>query len=160
MKTTILSKRVCVGKDKNNKYNVYLDLNIYSRIEEYDIETIEHKIIPKGTPYKTLSICGDNKHYGGQIKDELTPDNIDFKCDIAVIQSIVDIWNEWHLNDLQPNCCHQIAFDCNVCDYDDKAKIESVKCPNHYEYGSKWLLKEIPQEVIDKITTLFEQVTK
>lgn len=61
---------------------------------------------------------------------------------------------KYHLNDLQPNCEHQTSFNCNK-DYDRKSLIETSKCPYHYVYGSKWLVKEITDEEIDNILKLF-----
>lgn len=173
MEKIILKKRICVGKDKKNGYNVYLDLNIKEvddsqtetfRLDKngkkYDIskgvihQTIDHKKINR---YKTLSICGDNREYGGQILDELTEEQVDFNVDIEIIEAIKKIWSEWHLNDLNPNCIHQVAFNCNCDDYKEKSDAETKRCPNGYRYGSAWLVKELPQQVIDEITSLFSQ---
>jgi len=75
------------------------------------------------------------------------------------------LWNEWHLNDMQPNCIHQDSFNCNVLDlfnrnvldFDSRAMKETLKCPVKYAYGSSWLVKEVPQAIIDRLTELFSK---
>lgn len=172
-KRVIIDKKICIGKDKQDGSNVYLELNISevddsqtesfrldSKGNRYDItkgishETINHDIVTK---YKTLSLSGYSKSYAGQILDDLNSENINFKCDEQIINEIVKIWKEYHLNDLQPNCIHQESFNCNH-DYDNQSKIQTLKCPNGYQYGSKWLIKDLPQEIIDRITELFSMV--
>lgn len=139
----IINKKINIGTDEN-KNNVYLTLDI--KEVNKNKTTIEHKEITK---YKTLSISGSSKNYAGQIQDKLR------KWNKSRLKQIIKIWDEWHLNDLQPNCIHQKSFNVNNGDFTEKALIETKKCPLKYSYGSKWLIKEIPEEIIFKIIELF-----
>jgi hypothetical protein len=70
------------------------------------------------------------------------------------------IWNKYHLNDLQPNCEHQKDFNCNTKNFDVLAAIETEKCPKHYRYGSKWLIKVITKDEVLKLIEFFNQFNK
>jgi len=163
-KKTIFDKKIKIGYDEE-KNLVYLECEI----NEIDLstetifkgddnkiislgntkETIDHKEISK---YYTLSISGYSKNFGGQIYDELKNLN---GINKSYIETITKVWKEWHLNDMQPNCIHQKAFNCNKGDFTKQAEIETKKCPKGYKYGSKWLIKELPTEVIKQIQYLF-----
>ena len=110
-------------------------------------ETIHHKKISK---YYTLSISGHSLHFAGQIYDNIK----DLKGSKPELKRIIKIWKEWHLNDLSPNCIHQKSFDCND-NFTEKAKVETLKCPKKYSYGSKWLVKELPGDIMEEIQELF-----
>lgn len=78
---------------------------------------------------------------GGQIVDQIAklfPHN-------KRVQEMFEVWNQWHLNDMQAGCEHQRKLGW------DKNEI-NAPCPTcGYKYGSAWLKKEIPHEIIEKI---------
>lgn len=170
--TTIYYKKLKIGYtiSPNDKSNVYLELEVKQKDDsqtetfrrdndgnKYDIgHGIEHETIDhhKLSSYKTISLCGSSKHFVGQIGDDLFNHAIQFTIDKKIVRRIQKLWNQWHLNDLQPNCIHQEAFNCNDR-FDEQAARETKKCPHHYAYGSKWLVKIVPQDVIDELTILF-----
>ncbi len=58
----------------------------------------------------------------------------------------LDIWKEWHLNDLQAGCIHQREMGWSRDGYD---KHPSEPCPIcGYKYGTAWLKKDVPESVI------------
>ena len=162
-KKILFHKNIKVGYDTNNEAPVRL----VCTIEKIDLsttaifngkheilyigqekETVEHKKI---TSYNTLSICAESRDFAGQTLDiikELFGSN-------PRIKKILKIWDEWHLNDMQPNCIHQKALNCNNGDFTKQAAVETKKCPLGYDYGSKWLVKELPDKVKDDIIKLF-----
>lgn len=161
----IFKKKIHIGYDldKYAKYPIFLECEIKNIDLSTEVifdgstkeiltmgntkETIKHEKINN---YNLLSISGTSRRFGGQIIDcveNLTGAKPELK-------EIIKNWREWHLNDLQPNCIHQNSFDCNK-DFENRAKIETKKCPKNYHYGSKWLIKEIPKEVIEHIIDLF-----
>jgi hypothetical protein len=152
MEKTVYHKKVCIGKDKIDNSNVYLVLEIkeHTGIEK---ETIYHKKIMK---YKTLSLSGYSKDCFGQIRNSIIG-VVNLKCDESIIKEIICIWNEYHLNDLHAGCIHQKEFNCNI-NFEEQAKKETLKCPLHYNYGSKWLVKLVPQRIFDRIMILFNEV--
>lgn len=145
-------EKIFIGKN-DQKDRFYLTLEIKNN--EREATTINHQ---KVLGYKTLSICGEVVEYrkqnasnSGQIRDrlsEITQPSKGFTLkDIAKIN---EIWEKWHLNDLQSHCAHQ-----------DKAiKWDQVDpCPlNGYKAGSAWLLKELPQEIINEIQSFFYEL--
>ena len=141
-----------IGKnDQGDRF--YLTLEIKNN--EREAITIEHK---KVFSYQTLSICGEVVEYRkqnasnfGQICErlsEITQPSKGFTLkDVAKIK---EIWEKWHLNDLQSHCAHQ-----------DKAiKWDQVDpCPlNGYKAGSAWLLSELPQEIVNEIQSFFYEM--
>jgi len=69
-----------------------------------------------------------------------------------LFDKFLDIWDKWHLNDIQAGCEHQRALGWN--NYDEHP---SEPCPTcGYKYGSAWLFMPIPQEVIDFLVALPE----
>lgn len=62
-----------------------------------------------------LSICGvigpmsngDCKGSAGQCVDEIRAGNPADGWDANMLQKFCDIWDEWHLNDMHPECKHQ-----------------------------------------------------
>ena len=99
-----------------------------------------------------LSISGTSKYFSGQIVDSIKG----LESKNYQLKEICDIWRNWHLNDMQPNCIHQTSFNCNEY-FEKRAKIETKKCPKNYHYGSKWLIKELPKEIENKIIQLFTE---
>lgn len=58
-----------------------------------------------------LSIVGSSRYFCGQINDELRKriDEINFnnEWNREKFLKLLDIWDEWHLNDMHPECEHQ-----------------------------------------------------
>jgi hypothetical protein len=146
-----MQKKLIGKNDQGDRF--YLTLEIKNN--EREAITIEHK---KVFSYQTLSICGEVVEYRkqnasnfGQICErlsEITQPSKGFALkDVAKIK---EIWEKWHLNDLQSHCAHQ-----------DKAiKWDQVDpCPlNGYKAGSAWLLSELPQEIINEIQSFFYEM--
>jgi hypothetical protein len=146
-----MQKKLIGKNDQGDRF--YLTLEIKNN--EREAITINHQKI---FSYQTLSICGEVVEYRkqnasnfGQICErlsEITQPSKGFTLkDVAKIK---EIWEKWHLNDLQSHCAHQ-----------DKAiKWDQVDpCPlNGYKAGSAWLLSELPQEIINEIQSFFYEM--
>jgi hypothetical protein len=53
----------------------------------------------------------------------------------------------WHLNAMRAGCVHQAAY----------AGLDSPACPETgYRYGSKWLVRELPDGLLEEIQGLFK----
>ena len=164
----IENKKIIIGTDKEDESNVYLELTITEkdltkqRIYDKDgilirvgntKETVDHKQVSK---YTVLSISGCGRGYGGQIQDMLTEKHIKFNS-IYDVKRIVEIWNEWHLNDLQAGCIHmEKPAEGKEQDTKEWSRLNKM-CPKGYRYGSKWLVKIIPEEIITEIIELFDK---
>ena len=153
MEKEIFYKKKLAGKDLTTNYNVYLEV----RIKSVDLsnqkslkETIEHKVINK---YKTLSISGYSVDRGGQIYDFLL--SKEFKpLKNFNVKRLVEIWKRWHLNDLRPGCIHQEkpirGKEWDTLEWERLTKM----CPKGYRYGSKWLVEELPEDIINEVIEL------
>jgi hypothetical protein len=121
--------------------------------------------------YKTVSISGNIGRWNyGQIQDTLENeiDNISFteKTTKENLIDILDLWNAWHLNDLtagsikQENCINQYLKENNKqYNYELACLIlrsNSLYNDNGYIYGSAWLVKIVPENVIEKLIELFK----
>jgi hypothetical protein len=84
---------------------------------------------------------------GGQIHDTLK--TIPELKNNKLLQEICKIWEEYHLNDMQAGCEHQRSNPYFNKPYNE---IEDKVCPEcGYVYGSAWLTKEIPADVLKRI---------
>ena len=86
-------------------------------------------------------------YFGGQCQDTISQF---FKHDKHV-QRIIQLWNRYHLNDMQAGCAHQQTGNC------DCKTIMNQYCEyGCYKYGSKWLYKQIPESVLDEIISIIK----
>jgi hypothetical protein len=151
---TIIMKRLVIGTLDNNPVTLTLVVKEVDLTSEKRFKTtINHEKVDK---YKTISITGQARHCFGQILS-VFDDPLFIPClPIKQLMSIKRVWELYHLNDLNPNCCHQNSFNCNLPNYEKLSLKETKKCPQRYKYGSEWLVKVIPDPVILKILSLFE----
>lgn len=150
MEQLLFNKTIKIGRDLTYNSPVYLTLKI-ENIKKAKT-TINHKIVYS---YKTLSLTGKSINMGGQIREDLTTDNFIFSIPFETVERIKDIWAEYHLNDMSPNCEHQGVY--NASDYVTVEAAETAKCPHGYKYGSAWLLKEIPEDILNEIIDIFNK---
>lgn len=135
---------------------------------------VEIKLTETEDGKQRLSICGNvwnsrktDLHAGGQCYEtirELFPNN-------DKVKRIVEIWERWHLNDMNAGCEHQRALGWGkdtVVLKDGSTKgtgwlnesehpqgVLCKPCPEcGYKYGTKWMYEAIPQEIIDELISL------
>jgi hypothetical protein len=91
-----------------------------------------------------LSITADGYEgrrwsFGGQSYDELLKE-------FPSSARLVELWKEWHLNDLQAGCEHQRALG-----WTSEVHL-SEPCPTcGYKYGTAWLFKAVPVDVLEEL---------
>jgi hypothetical protein len=65
---------------------------------------------------------------------------------------LLDIWENWHLNDMQAGCEHQRELGWTYEEHHDQKTFKGELCPVcGYSIGSKWLKKDVPQEIIKTV---------
>lgn len=98
---TIYKKKLYTGI-KNTGKKLYVELEIYQESETRVAQTTTLKSI---TAYKSLSICGN----GGQNREEVSDINNYKELFITEqdLQTIINIWDQWHLNDLKAGTVKQ-----------------------------------------------------
>ena len=155
-----LGKIAYYGSRKINECTVEFDLKFKDNVK--DFSTLE---VVNNVPIFTASGNIWNASHtdivsGGQNLDELAklfPHNLKF-------QRIVEVWREYHLNDLQAGTkIQQEALkDCPDWDYTVRCAYlanvdlltDTVTNPeNEYRYGTEWLYRPIPAQIIEEIQT-------
>lgn len=158
----VFAKKMVIGKLKEaGKITLELELRKVRGLKE----TVEHTTVKD---YTELSICGEiltkngrGWYSGGQIDStlqealEAVGGYRELNITRKQLKEILSIWKEWHLNGLKAGCIHQESFNVNEGDFYEKQAIETAKCPHGYKYGSKWLVKELPESVENRIKELF-----
>jgi hypothetical protein len=83
---------------------------------------------------------------GGQNLDHIKADIKTLLIPEAQLDRMLEIWQRWHLNDMQPGCEHQraqaakpaISEPCPVCGY---------------KYGTAWLKEDVPEDVLAEVAS-------
>ena len=126
---------------------------------------------------------GDCKGSCGQISEHLKEITSFFDSwDTDKVKKLYDIWEEWHLNDLQAGCEHQRSekwenirinpeeLPNSHANMDEKGILASWVYPKDhpsglltkpcpicgYKYGTAWLKKEVPEDVLMWLNKLEE----
>ncbi|MBK9272780.1 MAG: hypothetical protein IPM48_14440 [Saprospiraceae bacterium] len=108
--------------------------------------------------------CGqidmDFWHRDGKYRDDklIKPKDIKFSEGWDAIKwlDFLDVWENWHLNDLTAGCEHQIALG-----WDSYDEHPSEPCPTcGYKYGTAWKTRRIPDRVINFLEALPESKIK
>lgn len=140
-----MERHVLIGRYTDQR-GQHLTHNVNVRVELKEKEP-HHENPADRKP--VISISGDCNGHGGQCQDEMRRllDRITWapgwSHDRAL--QLLDIWDRWHLNDMQAGCEHQRA------DGWDKASKDMIgnACPTcGYKYGSAWLYEQPPPEVL------------
>lgn len=153
-----MEKTFKIGIDPNG-YTVYVTLEL--RDENRERMTVDHKAI---SGYRVLSITGHAQYrphqdsvYCGQIQDTIRQTLANFRrlyIPKEKILQILDIWDKWHLNDMQAGCTHMERPKKGL-EWDTKEwERLSSQCPKGYEYGTAWLVRELPQDIVDTVNKL------
>lgn len=128
---------------------------------------------PKGNAYSAGQILDVLLDSDNDLKDNWTPE---------MIHNLYMAWKNWHLNDLRAGCKHQrdlkwedVRIDPKelphtIANRDERGILAiwisekehtkgllSKPCPVcGYEYGTKWLFEEVPEDVIEFLFSLPE----
>lgn len=72
----------------------------------------------------------------------------------TMLDMFIDVWNNYHLNDMRAGCPHQRDMGWN----DRNVNMPCPVCA--YRYGTQWLFEEVPQDVLNFLKLLPESPTK
>lgn len=113
-----------------------------------------------------LSICGHTSGCWGQCVDEIAE-----ACDYIIpekkrpmMRKLVGVWRDYHLNDTIPgtkkqmDCLKEFKYipDLGVSRYDQQVAFlqdRGLLYDGEYRYGTAWLCKEIPEDVLNFLLT-------
>ena len=122
-----------------------------------DWETLEEKRM-----YVFSASAHAPRHWGQcldyiheDIEQFMTPDELK-----ALYRRIYEVWREYHLNDLQSGTktqtealtkeLHRVDHYTEACEY---LKSINLLEDRGYKYGTGWLCKEIPADIVEEILT-------
>jgi len=154
-------------KIKNKKSNEFYIVEISARIRVATRKDWENL---KEDKFTNLSITGSLFYSNGSKKN---PDFITFgqintalreiQKDVQWIfptrlNKVLEIWDEYHLNDLQAGTKRQTELlkilEAEKLKYDEKLKIlkkNGLEVDQGYKYGSEWLAKRIPEKILEEL---------
>jgi len=153
--------------DKGRSYRIEIEIEVFKEPGKklsIDLEEVEEPV--------RLSISGEiwrvRGCYGaGQIWDYIEKalrENGFKRLNIPreYAEKLIEIWKEWHLNDVRAYCRHQKAIIKRIekenpellGDYDKLMEIPELKsCPAcGHQYGSRWLYEPLPDDVLEFLT--------
>ena len=166
------NKVVCLGKSDCG-YKTLKDVIVEITLDKKGCLSI-HGVVGSKSNGDAFGGCG-------QIYDTpIDEANIEEGWTMEKIQQFYTIWKEWHLNDMQPDCEHQRALGWKnkrinpedlpdaKSNRDEKGLLASWIYPKEhkdglltkpcpvcgYKYGTAWLKKELPYEVINFLKLL------
>jgi hypothetical protein len=134
---------------------VYVEISLQTK-DGTNFRTTAHE--PAGE-YTELSIMGMTVDFrgrqvssAGQINmhvSKVNPEKFSYWTR-SDIRSLFNIWRWWHLNGMTPGCDHmELPADTS---YDAR---KHIVCPETgYRYGSAWLVRELPADVIAEVERL------
>lgn len=145
-----MEKTLYVGKLDGKGVSITLEIEKKNQKRK----TVEHKEVDS---YYALSMTGDIRNGGGaQINDVLRKGLDEYVIPEENFHRIIEIWDNYHLNDMKAVCEHQISIPTNIANWSELAAKQTKLCPNGYKYGSSWLLKELPDGLVEEVLALFE----
>lgn len=80
--------------------------------------------------------------------------------DVVKVARFLDVWNNWHLNDMQAGTPKQTAYlkqKGDKLNYDESKavlKTAGLEPDDGYRYGSKWLKVDVPDDVLGFLQAL------
>ena len=156
MKKTLLFPTLCLGVGKGQGCKT-LEVKIEVRERTFkDYETQQEVI-----GYE-FSACGSGLGYGGQCLDHFKEKAEQYMIDESrreLFNRVFAIWNEYHLNCMiagtrkQEECLKEYEAN-NKYDYKEARKYleeHNLLIDNGYEYGTSWLGKQIPTDIMDEV---------
>lgn len=165
-----MRNKLVIGRDSRG-YLVTLDMEITEK-QATNYSTLKVETM------KVLSICGEGRwrphcdiNYGGQIYDtveaELNKVGTFRKVPKKDIRRILEIWREYHLNDMKAGTDKQVAYikqlraDGTIgkgWQYDEEClrlKVAGLYEDRGIKWGHGWFCKPLPEELIAEINELF-----
>lgn len=115
----------------------------HRKVDGFASLSISGMVVRKGgTPKRDRDVvCAGQTR--GSLADVVTPAD---GFTLAELARIGEIWDEWHLNDMESHCAHQ----------DKSVKWDVVReCSlTGYRAGTAWLLRELPDDIVTEIHDL------
>lgn len=155
MNEKTLANDVLIGRTTTGS-RIFATVNI--RMQDRDAVSVEHLPVEAGYTSlsftwaeiekgrRTISCCGCGTDWSVDAVRE-PADGFTLKQ----IRRLAEIAKEWHLSDMQAGCLHMTLPKDES--YDAR---KHITCPRTgYKYGSAWLVKVVPEELITELHEMF-----
>ena len=148
-------------------------LTLKIETKETNFRDWETLVRPEGM-VSTVSICGEIRDGRNSCELGQIIDTISTMYPTDAVKRIAELWRKWHLNDMCAGTKAQteflnayIANQKNVAEFNRELRLDhyGVSCRilsvngllihRGYKYGTEWLVKIVPQDVIDELKLLF-----
>lgn len=170
----VLKKRLCIGTIEGARVTLELEIETKNR-------PAKTTALKEVTSYKSLSICCESVRHSGQSEDWIRKnlDCMELYVSRSTVERILEIWDQWHLNDLNAGCEHQTAMGWNKVKLDDSKELTqdnmaswarpednpkgllTKPCPVcGYKYGTSWLVGALPEDIEHEIVNLFDSTSE
>ena len=176
----IKERNLLIGKYKEEGQTMFTKVFVDIEIKETTKDKINYATGKTLTePQKILSISGHTKignrdESGGQIHDTIKEnlDIMEFEVGFSKkdISKLIDIWERYHLNDLQSGTKKQTDFLNDFYkissverSYENDVKLlenEGLLVDNGYSYGSNWLIEILPTNLEKELTSIISTTTE
>lgn len=140
---------VLIGRTAN-KNRVHVDV----RLESLDgaFLTTDHQQVDHVTRFAIMGTVTAYRereaHSAGQIRrylDDIVEPATGWTAE--TIARLSQIWEQWHLNDMNAACDHQTVVSDGI---------DPAPCPiTGYRYGSAWLTRPLPGDIVTEIQDMF-----
>jgi hypothetical protein len=131
---------------------VYVDASLRTD-DDREWQTVDHETIKGG---QRLSLTGQTRWSAGQITSDVRAITRPRKgLTAADIEELLNIWEEYHLNDMQALCSHQ-TMKWEDSTYGRRMDLDGIgACPvSGYRPGSAWLFKPVPDSVLERVKAI------
>jgi hypothetical protein len=121
-------------------------------------------------PHMILTKTSYHTQFGNEEYENKEDIRFSSGWNLSQFKKLLDVWDKWHLNDMQAGCVHQRAmgWDKELINPDLPAEQKNMKCWEYppigyltgvcpecgYKYGSAWLFEEVPADVIEWLNSL------
>lgn len=127
---------------------VFVDVKVQTVDREF--QTVDHETVQGG---QRLSLTGTTRYSAGQITSDVRAVVKPAKgITLEDLQELLDIWEEYHLNDMNALCSHQ-TVKWEDAKYGRRMDLAAIgACPvSGYRPGSAWLYKTVPDSVLERV---------
>jgi hypothetical protein len=149
-----IANEVFIGRTVQG-HRIFANIVVREHLEEH--ETVDHE---KVDHFKSLSFTWEMRALG---RRDIAADGAGASWSVEAIvlpakgwsmeslRRLAEIAREWHLSDVQAGCAHMRKI--GLGNYDDN---KHQVCPESgYRYGTKWLVKIVPDELIKEVASMF-----
>ena len=159
-------------REDDHVYRVKVEIDV-KRVDSREYRTVDHETITHVDRFTVSAVIDERPARGGRWRDYSAGQCIedvakvtDFApgWDAAKLKTLLRVWRDWHLNDVQSDCAHMhvapigssvLGIEVGRIDSPEQNVLShytinrALVCPvTGYRYGHAWLVKPLDDQVI------------